>query len=85
MNTILIISLLINKINDEVKNHNYYYNKFIFERYLYNFKFPKIKVLKNNKINKMYRDKKHIFKIKNEYITENKILKQKFNKQFVEK
>ncbi len=78
MNTILIIGLLINKLEEERKNHKYIFNRFIFERYLYNFNFKNIKVIKNNKIMKMYRDKKHVFKINNEYITEKSLLKNKF-------
>lgn len=80
MNTFLIISLIINKISEECVNHNYYFNKFIFERYLHNFKFEKIKVINNSKLNKMYRDVKHVFKNKDEYITENNLLKNRFSK-----
>lgn len=78
MNTLLIISLLISKLIEERKNHKYYFNKFVFERYLYNFNFKSIKIINNNKIKKMYRDKKHVFKVNKDYVTEKNMLKNKF-------
>lgn len=78
MNTLLIISLILSKIIEEQKNHNYYFNRFIFERFLYNFNFKKVKVINNGKINKMYRDKKHVFKINKNYISEKTVLKNRF-------
>lgn len=80
MNTLLMISLLINKVIEEHKQHKYYCNKFIFERYLYKFNFRKTKIIDNQNLNNMFRDKKHIFKYKNEYITENSLLKKKFKR-----
>lgn len=80
MNVIMILSLLLIKILEEQKNHNYYFNKFLFERYLYKFNFNKVKVINNSKLDKMYRDKKHIFKSNNEYVTENIFLRKKFKK-----
>lgn len=79
-NALLIIFLIINKIIEEHKNHRYYFNKFIFERYLYNFDFKKVKIIKGNNVNKMYKDKKHVFKLKGRHITEKKLLKTKFDR-----
>ncbi len=58
---IMIISLFINNTYIYFKNVKYIYNKFILERYLYEFNYKK-KVIINN-INKMYKNKKHIFKL----------------------
>lgn len=80
MNFILIVGVLINKIISEKRNHNILCNKFIFERYLYDLKFKKTKVINDENLKKMYRDYKHVFKTKNEYITEKKELKKKFRK-----
>ena len=67
---ILYISILflIIKTIKELKLHKYLYNKFLFERYLYKFKFKKTKII-NNK-NNMMRDYNHIIREKNKYIKE---------------
>ncbi len=80
MNILLIVGLLLNQIFKEKRNHNLICTKFIFERYLYSLKFNKTKVIKNENIGKMYRDYNHVFKRNGEYITEKKILKNKFGK-----
>lgn len=73
---IVILLLLLNGIIKEVKNINFIYNKFLYERYRYNLYFKKRKIIKN--INNMYKDKIHIFKVKNKYITEKEILEKRF-------
>lgn len=50
----------------------YIYNRFLLERYLYSVKFPKVKVIVNP--SKMYKNKMHIFKLNNKYISEKKYL-----------
>ncbi len=76
--TFLIILLLIIKVIDSILNKNIVFNKFLFERYLYNFKFNKRKVV--NDINKMKKDYKHLFYIDKTYILEKDILRKKFDK-----
>ena len=73
---IVILLLLLNGIIKEVKNVNFIYNKFLYERYRYNLYFKKRRIIKN--INNMYKDSIHIFKIKNKYITEKEILEKRF-------
>ncbi|MFA5603101.1 MAG: M50 family metallopeptidase [Bacilli bacterium] len=71
--SIIFIYLIIKNIK-EIKYIKYIFKKFLLERYLYNIKFYKTKVIKNNNIKKMKRDKKHIFYINNKYITEKDVL-----------
>ena len=52
------------------------YNKFLLERYLYNYKFKRLKIINN--INNMYRERRHIIKSNNSYITEKDYLKKMF-------
>lgn len=50
----------------------YLYNRFLLERYLYNIKYSKTKIIDNP--TKMYKNKMHIFKMNNKYIYEKKYL-----------
>lgn len=50
----------------------YLYNRFLLERYLYNIKYSKTKIIDNPC--KMYKNKMHIFKLNNKYISEKKYL-----------
>lgn len=70
---LLILVLYIEKNIKEVYNHKYLFNKFILERYLYNFKYKKIKIINN--IRKMQRDKYHYIKINKKLYDEKYILK----------
>lgn len=54
----IIVMLCYNVYNFYINIDNLY-NRFIIERYLYDFKFNKVKVINN--INKMYRNRKHLF------------------------
>ena len=73
---IVILLLLLKGIIGEIKKIDYTYNKFLLERYLYNFKFKKRKYI--DSINNMYRDCYHIFGNK----TEKEILNDKFKANF---
>ena len=73
---IFIIPLIINNIIKYYKNINYYFNKFLLERYIHNIKFKRTIIINN--INNMYKEKYHIFKNKNEYFTENQVLISRF-------
>ena len=61
------------------KNIEYLYNRFILERYLYNIRYKKIKII--NDKNKMYKNKSHLFKINNIIIKEKEYLKYFFDKK----
>lgn len=70
---ILVAYILISiKIYDEYKKKKYYFNKFLLERHLKNYRFPKIKYIKN--IKDMYRERLHYFYIDNKVLSEKKYL-----------
>lgn len=75
---LLILFFLLLEIIKEYYKHEYYFNKFLLERYLNKFNFKKTKTIKN--INNMHKDCKHIFKLNNNYYTEYEILKKMFDK-----
>lgn len=74
---IMIYLILISYIYDFFKKRNHIYNKFLLERYLYNIKYPKVKIIKNKK--NMYKNKTHIIKNNSNYITESEYLKKIFS------
>ena len=76
---LILLFLLLLKNLKEIKNHQFIFNKFLLERYLYDFNFKKKKYLKNTNLNIMYRDYYHYFYYKNNYITEKKLLSKKFD------
>lgn len=74
--TILIIGVILDNIIKYYKDLKYVFNKFLLERYLYKIPFKKTKKIR--KINSMYKDKYHILKENNMYITEKQALFHKF-------
>jgi hypothetical protein len=74
-----MLLFLVIKIINEIKNHKQLINKFILERYLYKFKFKKIKILKNQNIKNMYKDKKHFFCLNNKLYDEQVVLSKMFD------
>lgn len=77
----LTLLLLMVKTIKEIKETKYIFNKFLLERYVQDFKFKKIKVIKGVNLNKMYRDYKHIFYYNNNYCTEREIIRKRFDLQ----
>lgn len=77
---IIILFFILIKLITQTKQYKYIFNKFLFERYLYNFNFKKRKKINGLKINKMMRDKIHIFYYNNIYKTEKEVLNNKFDK-----
>ena len=75
--TILIITIIINDIVKYYHHLEYLFNKFLLERYLYKLTFKKTK--KISRITHMYREKYHLFKEKNTYLTEKQVLNRRFN------
>lgn len=69
----VIIIFLIFQIMYSIKNKNIVYNKFLLEKRLYKNDYLDYKKIK--KISKMFRNKRHLIKDKNMYISENKYLK----------
>ncbi len=78
-NLIIVLSLiiLIPKIYKYYQIKNITFNKFLLERYIYNFNFKKTKIIKN--INNMYKQKKHILNIENKLYKESEILSKRFD------
>ncbi len=54
----LIVILIICKLTNELKKERFYFNKFLLERHLNDYKFPKIKVISD--LQYMSRDYKHV-------------------------
>lgn len=76
--TILIISILMKNIYSFYKEIDYIYNRFLLERYLYNFNYKKVKVI--DKKNKMYKNRKHFFINKGKIVSEKDYLREIFKK-----
>ena len=74
----LVLFFLLTKVYDEFKNRRYYYNKFLLERYLYDFDFEDMKIVDN--IDNFFKGKKHIVRDNVWYKTEKESLKSKFDK-----
>lgn len=78
--TILIITVIADNLIKYYKNINYYFNKFLLERYLYKINLTKTK--KIAKIDNMYKEKYHIIKENNHYITEKQYLNNRFKGKY---
>ena len=74
--TLLIITIILDNIIKYYKNINYAFNKFLLERYLYKTNYHKPKEI--DKIDNMYKEKYHIIKENNHYLTEKELLKRRF-------
>ena len=72
-NIILMFLIVLVKVFIEIKKRNYYFNKFLLERYLNNYSFNKC--ISVSSIKKMMRDKRHIIFYNNSYITEKEYLR----------
>ena len=77
--TILIIGVILDNLIKYHKQLKYIFNKFLLERYIYKLTYNKTK--KISKINNMYKEKYHILKENNTYITEKQALSKKFNRK----
>lgn len=74
--TFLILGVILDNIIKYYKQLKYIFNKFLLERYIYKITYKKTK--KINKINHMYKEKYHILRENNTYITEKQALSHKF-------
>ena len=77
--TLLIIGVIIENILKYYKELKYIFNKFLLERYIYRITYKETK--KINKLANMYKEKYHIIKGKNNYITEKQALTYKFKRK----
>lgn len=76
LSLLLVFILVICKLTTELKKEKFYFNKFLLERYLNNYKFPKIKVIKG--IKDMSRDYKHVIFKNGKAVSEKEELKNYF-------
>ena len=73
---ILSIGIIIDNLIKYYRQLKYIFNKFLLERYIYKITYRKTKKIIN--INDMYKEKYHILKEKDTYVTEKQLLSQKF-------
>lgn len=76
---LMVVGILLQNIWNYYKNIEYLYNRFTLERYLYNIRYKKLKVISDK--NKMYKNKSHLFKINDILIEEKEYLKLFFDKK----
>ena len=76
---LLTIGVLLQNIYKFYTNINYIYNRFLLERYLYNFTYKRTKLNKDK--NKMYKNRIHLFKKDKKIISEKVYLSNFFNKK----
>jgi stage IV sporulation protein FB len=79
LNNYIVISFIFIKILELVKMHKIIYNKFLLERYMYNFPYNKIRNEKNVNLSLLRKENFHYFKDGNKYLSEKKILQRKFD------
>jgi len=70
---IIILILIISNLINFYKSRKVLFNKFLLERYLYDFNFKKEKIIKNEK--RMKKEVRHLFLINDSYMTEKRYLK----------
>ena len=76
INIIIMVLFLIILINKENKKIDYYYQKFILERYLNNYSFKKSRIITNIKY--LYRNRKHLIKENDKYYYEKEYLEKMY-------
>ena len=74
LNLLIMIIVILTKLIKTFQNRFYYYNRFLLERYIYNYKFHRIKNINN--VKKLYRDRLHFINFQEE----SKVLKKYFYK-----
>ncbi|MDE6284438.1 MAG: hypothetical protein K2M17_01680 [Bacilli bacterium] len=79
LNNYLIITLFLYKTYEALKNYKYLYNKFLLERFLYDYKWKHISTKKGN-LDILKRETYQYFKEENGIVSEKKKLAQRFDK-----
>jgi stage IV sporulation protein FB len=77
--TFLVLGVIIDNIVKYQKNLKYIFNKFLLERYIYNLTYSKTRKIK--RLSGMYKEKYHVIKENNIYITEKQALYRKFKRK----
>lgn len=78
INIVVVVLFLIYKITFEYKRINYFYEKFLLERYLNNYQFYDHLII--DSIHKFHRNKGHLIRKNDKYYTEREILQKKYKK-----
>lgn len=76
---LLIFLTLVMGIIENFKLKKVRFQKFLLERFLYRFSFPRRKIIKNENLTNMRRDTKHLFLKNGNYVTEEHYLKNLFD------
>ena len=74
---LMIMGLLLRYLWDFFQKRKFLYQRFLLERYLYTFHYPKIKIIQNKK--KMYKNRSHLFCTGKSFIEEKEYLKHIFS------
>lgn len=80
LNNYMIITLLIYKTFESLKNYKYIYNRFLLERYMNTYPYKKTQQEKNKSLQTLKKETLHFFKVGNKYVHEKEILKELFDK-----
>lgn len=78
LNLCIIVVFLIYKVTKEKRQINYFYEKFLLERYLGQYNFKKSKLIQNK--DEFYRNKRHLLKIDEKYYLEKDFLAKIYKK-----
>lgn len=78
INYIFMVVFLVYKTTEEYKKRNYYFDKFILERYLYSYSFNKLCIV--NSLNDFKKGYKHILDNKEKIYTEEEYLKNRYER-----
>ena len=78
LNNYLIVSFLVYKLVSEFKNFKYQNERFLLERYLYDFPYRTIKNEKEIDLNLLKKDTYHYFFCNRKYLSEKKLLERKY-------
>ena len=76
INLVFMSILLLFEIYKYFKDQDYLYNKLLLERYLGNYNFKRFKIINNKE--SMYKERRHLIKIKDKYIKEIDYLRERF-------
>lgn len=82
---VMIIFILFTYLWKFYQKRKYLYQRFLVERYLYSFEYPKIKIVESEK--KMYKNRTHVFRVGKFYMREKVFLRRvfrDFNRSFLE-
>ena len=75
-NLVMMMVFVLTEVFVFIKEQGYLYNRFLLERYLFDYKFSKYKVIKNK--DGFYRDKRHVIYVDNKYVTEKEYLRGRY-------